>query len=129
MATHHGKNGVVKSGSNSLAEVTDFTITEGVSTADDSSMGDAAETHLTGINNWTASVKAHWDETDTNGQVTFTIGSSVTFKGMPEGAASGATYATGTASITGRTVSTPMGGVVEATFELKGNGALTWTTV
>ena len=56
MATHHGKEGVLKSGSNTVAEVVDFEIQETADTVDDSAMGDTARSHLVGLVAWTATV-------------------------------------------------------------------------
>lgn len=129
MGTHHGKNGVVKVGSNVVAEVQSFTVTETVGTVDDTAMGDTAETHLVGITSWTASVQCSWDETDTNGQEAMTVGASVTLSLYPEGSGSGASYMTGTATITQSGIDTKRDGVVTRSFDCKGNGALSRTTV
>lgn len=130
MGTHHGKAGVVRSGAaNAVAEVTEFTIEESVDVVDDTVMGDTSKTHLIGVKSWKATVACFWDETDTNGQQTFTIGASVTANLYPEGVGSGATYAGGTATITNISIGVPKDGVVTRNFELEGNGALAWSTV
>lgn len=129
MATHHGKEGVLKSGSNTVAEVVDFEIQETADTVDDSAMGDTARSHLVGLVAWTATVTCHWDETDASGQESFTIGASVTFGGYPEGDTTGDQYASGTATVTNVTVGASLDGLVSRTFELQGNGALTWAAV
>jgi hypothetical protein len=129
MATHHGKNGVVKVGSNAVAEVDRWSARESVDTVDDTAMGDAAQTHLTGIPGWSGQITCHWDETDTNGQEALTIGASVTLNLYPEGAASGATYKTGTATITEIGLDVTKNGVVSREFSFTGNGALSQTTV
>ena len=130
MSTHHGKAGVVRSGAtNAVAEVVEFTIEESVDVVDDTVMGDTSKTHLIGVKSWKASVSCFWDETDTNGQQTFTIGASVTAGLYPEGVGSGATYCSGTATITGISIGVPKDGVVTRNFELEGNGALAWSTV
>lgn len=129
MATHHGKNGVVKVGSNAVAEVQQFSVTEQVGTVDDTAMGDTDETHLVGIKSWNGSLQCSWDETDTNGQEALTVGASVTLNLYPEGTGSGASYMTGTATITEVTRDIKRDGVVTRSFNFKGNGALTHTTV
>lgn len=78
---------------------------------------------------WTAECKCHWDETDTSGQGAMTIGASVTLHLHPEGATSGDVDMTGTATVTGKSQSVPLRGVVEQSFTLTGNGALTIGTV
>ena len=129
MATHHGKSGVVKVGGVTVAEVDRWNVRETVETADDTAMGDAAMTHLVGIPGWNGSLQCHWDETDTLGQQALTIGASVTLALYPEGAGSGATYYTGTASITDKGIEVAKNGVVSQSFDFLGNGALTKTTV
>lgn len=129
MATHHGKNGVVKVGSNAVAEVDSWELTISVSKASDTAMGDDWETHLTGTKAWKGSLSCHWDETDTNGQEALVVGASVTLNLYPEGTASGATYFTGVATIDDVNVSVSKGGIVSRRFTFEGNGAVTQTTV
>lgn len=129
MATHTGSEGIVKSGANSVAEVRSYTVSETGDTIEDTSMGDASRSYKAGLKTWTASVEAYWDETDTNGQGTFDVGSEVTLNIYPEGSSSGDTYYTGTAIVTGKTVNATFDGMVEASFTLQGTGALSETTV
>jgi hypothetical protein len=63
------------------------------------------------------------------GQGALTIGASVTLNVYPEGDASGDTYYTGTAIVTGVTRSSSFDGLVEASITVQGSGALTATTV
>jgi hypothetical protein len=129
MGTHHGKNGVAKSGNNVVAELQGWQIEEGVSTADDTAMGDSADTHLVGTTNWSGSLTCSYDETDTNGQEAFTVGSSVTLNLFPYGSGSGAHYRSGTATVTKVTMDAKKDGVVMRSFDFKGNGALSHTTI
>lgn len=129
MATHHGKDGVVKIGANAVAEVTEFDLNIQADRADDTAMGDAWKTHLVGLKSWSGNVKCHWDETDTNGQVAMTEGASVSLALYPEGADSGDSYFSGTATISSVQVSASRDGVVSASFAFEGNGALTRATV
>lgn len=124
MATHHGKNGVVKVGTYSVAEVRGWNVTEQVDTVDTSVQGSTAKTHMTGIPEWSGDMECFWDETDTNGQQALTIGTSVTLNLYPEGAGAGATYKTGTASITQVGMAVPHDGGVMRSFNFQGNGAL-----
>ena len=129
MATHAGKEGTVKVGANTIAEIRDWSITETGENFDDTSMGDSARTHLATVSSWEGSVTCFWDETDSNGQGAMTINASITANFYPEGAVSADTYYTGTASVTSIGRSASVDGGVEATFGLQGNGALTETTV
>ena len=129
MATHAGSEGTVKSGSNDIAEIRSFSLEESADTIEDTTMGDASRTYLTGLKTFSGSVDVFWDETDTDGQVSFAVGSSVTLAVYPEGDTSGDTFYSGTAIVTGRTITSSFDGMVEASFTLQGTGALTATTV
>jgi len=129
MATHAGSEGTVKSGANDIAEIRSFSLEESADTIEDTTMGDTSRTYLTGLKTFSGSVDVFWDETDTNGQVSFSVGASVTLAVYPEGATSGDTYYSGTAIVTGRTITSSFDGMVEASFTLQGSGALTAATV
>ena len=129
MATHAGSEGTVKSGANAIAEIRSFSLEESADTIEDTTMGDASRTYLTGLKTFSGSVDVFWDETDTDGQVSFAVGSSVTLAVYPEGDTSGDTYYSGTAIVTGRTITSSFDGMVEASFTLQGSGALTAATV
>lgn len=129
MATHAGSEGIVKIGSNTVAEVRSFTITEEARVSDDSSLTDTWDTHLAAGKSWSASVTCWWDETDTNGQVAMTSGTSVTLNLYPEGDTSGDIFYSGTATITNVGVAISRDATTERTFECTGNGALTIAAV
>ncbi|WP_178134051.1 phage tail tube protein [Vineibacter terrae] len=129
MATHHGKEGVVKVGTNTVAETRTWSINQSVETVDDSSQGDGWKSHLVGMPEWDGEMECWWDETDTTGQEALEIGESVTLNLYPMGAATGAKYYTGTATITRVGMSVPVDGGVSRSFSFKGNGALTKATV
>lgn len=129
MATHTAANGVIKVGSNAVAEVTGYNIEYMSDTVEDTVIGDVARTYKPTLKAFTASLDAMWDETDTNGQGGLVVGTEVTFAIYPEGDDSGDTYYTGSGIITGRTVSTSVGEMITANFTVQGTGDLTETTV
>lgn len=131
MATFSGNGGVVKIGSNTVAEVTDFTVEESVTPYEDTAMGDTWRSHIaaSGFKEWTAKVTCWWDDTDTNGQEAMTLGASVSLKLYTEGDSASDDEITGTASVTKIGVSANKDGIVTREFELMGNGALTHGTV
>ena len=129
MATHTGSEGVIFNDTNQVAEVRSFSVDEVLDTIEDTSMGDSSRTYKAGLKQFTATVSAFWDETDTNGQGGFDVGSEVTLKLYPEGNASGDTYYSGTALVTGKTINSSFDGMVEAEYSFQGSGALTETTV
>ena len=129
MATHAGSEGTVKVGSNAIAEIRSFSLEETADTLEDTTMGDTARTYKSSLTTFTGSVDVFWDETDTSGQGALTIGASVTLNVYPEGDASGDTYYTGSAIVTGVTRSSSFDGLVEASITVQGSGALTASTV
>lgn len=129
MATHAGSEGTVKVGSNAVAEIRSFSIEETADTLEDTTMGDTARTYKSSLTSFSGSVDVLWDETDTSGQGALTIGASVTLNLYPEGDATGDTYLTGSAIVTGRSISSSYDGLVEMSITVQGNGALTSTTV
>ncbi len=128
MATHTGSEGTVKVGANAIAEIRSYSIEQTADTVEDTTMGDTFRTHKTTLKAWSGTVDVFWDETDTNGQVALTVGSEVTANFYPEGSTTGDTYLTGTAIVTGKTVSASFDGMVESTITLQGTGTLTTGT-
>ena len=129
MATHTGKDGVVKVGANDVAEVRSFSLNETADTVEDTTMGDSARTHIVTLTSFDGSLDVYWDETDTNGQIALGVGSSVTLALYPEGDGAGATYYSGTALVTSVGKSSSFDGMVEQSISVQGTGALTTATV
>ena len=128
MATHLGKEGTVQVGSNAIAEIRGFSIDETIDTVEDTSMGDSSKTYLASIKDFSGTVDVLYDETDTNGQTALSLGSSVTLNFAPEGTASGDVKLTGTAIVTGKSITSSFDGLVESTITVQGTGGLTTTT-
>jgi hypothetical protein len=129
MGTHKGSEGFVKVGSATIAEVKSYSLEESADTIETTKMGDAARSYLPSLTSFSGSVDCFWDETDTAGQVALTPGASVTLVFYPEGATSGDTYYSGTALVTGKTITGSFDGMVEASISVQGTGAITTTTV
>lgn len=129
MATHTAANGVIKVGSDDIAEITGYSLEYVSDTTEDTTIGDTARTYISTLKSFTASLDAFWDETDTNGQGALTVGSSITFSIYPEGDTSGDTYYTGSGIITGRTITSSVGEMITASFTVQGSGDLTESTV
>lgn len=129
MATHTGSEGTVRVGStNAVLEIRSYSVEETADTVEDTSMGDSYRTFKTTLKAWSGSVDVFWDETDTTGQGALVVGSEVNVRFYPEGTATGDTYYTGQAIVTGKTVTGSFDGMVESTITLQGTGALTSTT-
>lgn len=129
MATHVGTSGVVKVGSNAVAEVTGFTIDETNDTVEDTTLTDTAKSYIALRKDATGTIECHWDETDTTGQTALAVGSSVTLNLFPEGADSGDVYYTGTALVTGVSQNVSMDGVIARTITVQFSGGVSTTSV
>ena len=125
MATHLGKEGTVQVGTNAIGEIRSYSIDETSDVVEDTSMGDSSKTYLASIKDFSGSVDVLYDEADTNGQTALTVGSSVTLNFAPEGTATGDVKLTGTALITGKSVTASYDGLVESTITVQGTGGLT----
>ena len=128
MATFSGSAGVVKAGGNAIAEITSFYVEQTADTIEDTSMGDSSKTYLASIKDFSGTVDVLYDETDTNGQTALSLGSSVTLNFAPEGTSSGDVKLTGTAIVTGKSITSSFDGLVESTITVQGTGGLTTTT-
>jgi len=129
MANHKGSEGTAKIGSNVIAEVKDWSISESAETIDDTTLGDTARTKTVGLTSASGSMTAFWDETDTTGQGAMTAGAEVALKLYPEGATTGDTFASLSAIITEKGVSTTLDGMVETSISFEANGVVTWAAV
>ena len=122
MATHKGSEGTIKVGSNAVAELLSYSITENVDLIETTNISDAARLYTTGKSSWGGEIATNWDETDT-AQSALTIGASVTLNIYPEGATSSDTYYTGSAIVTGLDKSADGEGLVTNTISVTGTGA------
>jgi predicted secreted protein len=128
MANHTGSEGTVKIGSNAVAEIRSFSVDMTADTIEDSTMGDSWRTYKSVLKTWSGSIDCYWDETDTTGQGALVAGTEVTLNLYPEGATTGDKYYTGTAIVTGLTVTQSFDGMVECSFKFQGTGTLTFST-
>jgi len=129
MATHVGTSGVVKVGSDAVAEVTGFTIDQSNDTVEDTTLTDTAKTYKVLRSDATGTIECHWDETDSTGQGALTIGAEVTLNLYPEGADTGDTYYTGTAIVTSLGQSVSLDGVISRTINVQFSGGVSVSTV
>ena len=129
MANHTGVSGLVKVGSNTIAEVWSFTIDTTAEVIEDTTLTDSSRSYQVGKKGATATVDCWWDETDTNGQIAIAEGSQVALNLYPESADSGDYYYSGTFIIGSNSVSIPTDGIIEASFNATMTGALTRGTV
>ena len=123
MATHKGSEGTIKVGSNAVAELLSYSITESVDLIETTNITDAARLYTTGKTSWGGEISTNWVEGDT-AQSALTMGASVTLNVYPEGATGGDTYYTGTAIVTGLDKSADGEGLVTNSISVTGSGAL-----
>jgi predicted secreted protein len=130
MATHRGNDGSIEvAGSGTVAEVKSFSIEASSATAETTTMGSYAATHVPTITSWTASVDVLFDPADTDGQVALQPGiDQVAVKFQMNGTATGDTYYSGNALVTGHSRNSSYDGMIEASISLQGTGALTTGT-
>jgi len=132
MATHIGKEGNVKVGVNTIAEVTDWSLDQTADPVEDSELTDEWKTFKSGtdlVKEFTGTITAWYDETDTNGQVALTVGASFSFDLRPEGDTTGDEKLTGTAIVGSIAMGATRGAIITRTFSFQGSGALTIGTV
>ena len=129
MANHHGSEGLVRIGSNTVLEVTGFSFSITAEYAEDTTLSDTAKTYNTvAITAWSGTVTAFWDEAANSYQGGFTTGSNVSLVLAPEGVDTGDTRYSGNALVTEITRNVQRGAITEITFNFIGNGALTEAT-
>ena len=128
MATHHGKEGVVKAGGTAIGEITGFTLETTADVVEDTELSDATKSFLAGRTSFSGTLEMSYDETDSP-QQTLTAGSSIAFILLPEGATSGDESFTGSGIVTGMSVTNGMDAIVTRSVTFQGTGALTRGTV
>lgn len=132
MATHTGSEGTVKVGSNAIGEVRSFTLNITGETIEDTALGDTARSYKAGLTDGTASVEMFFDEdalSGSTGQGELDVGSSITLNLYPAGDTVGTTFYSGTALITGKTVTGSFDGMVEMSCEVQFTGGITQADV
>ena len=125
---HHGKEGVIKTGSNVTGSVTGFTIDTTADVVEDTSLGNSAKTYLAGRTAFSGSIDMNYDETDAS-QEEMDVGTSLSFTLLPEGNASGDQSFSGSGIVTSMSVGVTLDGVTTRTVAFQGTGALTIGTV
>jgi hypothetical protein len=136
MATHLGKEGIVKVGGTPVvvAEVREWQLDTTSDTAETSSINSVQSnggwrSYGATLLSWEGSISCWWDETDATGQQTIDAGSTIAFKLYPEGDTTGDVFFSGNAIVTSVSRKAAIDGVAEVSFAFKGTGALTEATV
>ena len=101
MAVHTGSAGVVKISSNTVAEVTAFTMETTADVIESTQLSDTNKTYEVSRKSGTVTVECMWDETDSNGQIALQEATGVSLLLYPEGATSGDYFYTVPVIVTG----------------------------
>lgn len=129
MTTYKGRDGRFKVGANTVAEVRSFRFTLTAVTADTSTLEDEWDTNDSVTKNWSGQAQVWWDPSDANGQGGLEAGDTPTVSLYPHGTDAGKTYFTGVAHVDSVETANERDGIVNATIQFKGNGALSKNTV
>lgn len=135
MATHAGHTGSIKavtstdgSGTTAaVAEVKDWSLETTANLADDTVLGDAWTSQKLTTKSWSTTLNCIWDDADA-AQEDFVEGGTVQVELFPYGATSGNEKWSGLAIVASVSKSAAADGLVEASFNLTGIGALTYGT-
>lgn len=128
MATALGKSGYLKLSTVTVGEIKGYSLSSSSDTVEDTVIGDSFRTRKATLKTWSVSGEVFWDSNDA-GQILATIGSTVTVALYPAGITTGLTYQTGGGIVTQFDITGRVDSMVEATFAVEGNGALTITAV
>lgn len=128
MATYIGKSGVVKVGGTAVAEVKDWSIETTSEMVTTTTMGDDWVGNKATQKSWSASFNAFWDKSD-SAQTSLVEGASITLELQPEGDTTGLSEFSGSCIVASVSRSASFDGLVEASFSVTGDGALTVGTV
>ena len=129
MATVTGSSGVVKvatsDGSEAVVgEVRSYTIDTTADTIECSSMGDTDREYKAGLASSTVSIECYWDEADAQ-QIALDPRATIFWEVHPTGTATGEEYYSGSGVVTSKSITASFDGMVEASFGLQVNGAVT----
>ena len=122
MATHLGKDGLIKVGTETVAEVRSWTLNIAADTVDASGLGDDWKIHKATQKSWHGSLACFWDTTDTQGQGGLIVGDTIALTLYLE--AGSAPVLKGSALVTGLDYMGAQGGLVEASISFQGTGVL-----
>lgn len=121
MGVHIGRDGILKVGGVTVAELRSFSVEETGDTVEDTVMSDTARTFKPTLTSFSGSADVYWNEDDA-GQNALVLNTQVQVGFWPEG--NSGRYYEGPAIVTGISRSASFDGMVEASITLQGTGAL-----
>ena len=119
MAVLKGKNGVVKVGTQAVANVTSYSVSEEADMLETTSIGTGVNgrTYVPGLRQITGSIDCNIDPSDTNGQMQFEVGYTV---GIVLELATGVSLQ-GDVIITGSSIEVGVADLITASFDFQSN--------
>lgn len=129
MAVTKGKDGRLKVGANTVAEVRSFQFDRNAVDSDTSTLEDTWDDSEVVTMNWAGSAVVFWDPSDTNGQGALEEGMVAHAYLYPAGTGNGATYWHGNVIVMKVGLGNARDGIVEASIDFKGKGVLTKAVV
>jgi len=130
MAATIGRDGKITVGGTAVASLRSFSIEETADVVETTAMTDTERGYKVTVTSFSGSADVYWDPDDA-GQDALTIGAedtAIIFYPEGDAGASGDVYYSGSMHITSITRSASFDGMVEASIQFQGNGALTETT-
>ena len=124
MATHHGKEGVIKAGGTGIGELTGFTLETTADVVEDTQLSDSTKSFVAGRTSFSGTLEMSYDETDSP-QQTLTAGTSISFVLGAEGDGSGDEIFSGSGIITGMSVNVGLDAITTRSVTFQGTGTLT----
>ena len=124
MATHHGKEGVVKAGGTGIGELTGFTLETTSDVVEDTQLSDSTKSFVAGRSSFSGTLEMSYDETDSP-QQTLTARTSISYVLGAEGDGSGDEIFSGSGIITGMSVNVTLDGITTRSVTFQGTGAIT----
>jgi len=119
MAIYNGKDGIVKIGTDTIAELKSFSIDQKADTIETTNMTSAAKTYVAGKTSWSGSFECHFSDDDT-AQLAITSGAIVTLSLYADTTAG----KTGEAHVDSITISTATDDVTSISYSFTGTGTL-----
>ena len=132
MGIHTGVSGLIKWDSNTVGELTGWSLDIQQDVIESTNINASARSFKPGITSWTGTADVMWDETDA-AQIAFdTDLASVAAKTMqflPQGNDSSDTSYTGSALITALSKTASVNGMITSSISFQGTGGITRATV
>ncbi|WP_428673709.1 hypothetical protein [Reyranella sp.] len=129
MTTYKGRDGRLKVGANTVAEVRSFNFTITAARGDDSTLEDEWDTHKSVTKSWAGQAQVWWDPADANGQGGLEAGDEPTISLYPTGTDAGKVFYTGAVHVDSVQITNERDGIVSADIQFTGNGICTRSTV